>query len=62
MRDPYNFDYAFAILPDEVYQSKKMRKIFYARIPIYIPLAENPVQYLRDQYDSENAHLERSRA
>lgn len=59
LRDPYNFDYAFAILPDEVYQSKKMEESFLRAYTIYIPLAENPVQYLRDQYDSDNAHLEK---
>ena len=39
LRDPYNFDYAFAILPDEVYQSKKMEEVFLRAYTIYIPLA-----------------------
>ena len=59
LRDPYDFEYAFALLPDNVYQSKKMEEDFLYAYTIYIPLAENPVQYLRDQYDSENACLER---
>ena len=58
LRDPYDFEYAFALLPDNVYQSKKMEE-FLRAYTIYIPLAENPVQYLRDQYDSDNAHLEK---
>lgn len=59
LRDPYDFEYAFALLPDDVYQSKKMEDDFLRAFTIYIPLAEDPVRYLHDRYDSVNAYLER---
>lgn len=51
---PYNYDYAFGILPGDAYHSNEMENIFLEAFNTYIPLAENPVQYIHDSYEAAN--------
>lgn len=59
LADPYNFSYAMAILPDEVYHSREMEYTYLEAFNIYIPLSENPVQFMYDSYDASNYFWEK---
>lgn len=54
LADPYNFDYAFAILNPEAYYSYEMEYTYLEAFKIYMPLSENPVQYMHDKYERAN--------
>ena len=59
LNDPYNFDYAFGILTDDAYYSREMEYTYLEAFHTYIPLAENPVQYMHDSYDASNYYWEK---
>lgn len=59
LHDPYNFEYAFAILPYDAYHSRQMEYTFLVAFNTYVPLAENPVQYIHDKYKVSNYYMEK---
>lgn len=59
LKDPYNFDYAFGILTDDALYSREMEYTYLEAFHTYIPLAENPVQYMHDSYDTSNYYREK---
>lgn len=59
LADPYNFDYAFEILNPEAYLSREMEYIYLEAFKTYIPLAEDPVLYMHNQYESANYFWEK---
>ena len=53
LADRYNIDYAFALLNYDAYQSREMEYTYQDAFNIYIPLAENPVQFMHDSYERQ---------
>lgn len=56
--DRYNFDYAFEILESDAYYSRQV-DTYVDVFNIYIPLAEDAVQYIHDSYERSNYFWEK---
>lgn len=56
--DQYNFDYAFEILESDAYYSRQV-DTYVDVFNIYIPLAEDAVQYIHDSYERSNYFWEK---
>lgn len=52
LENRYNIDYAVGLLPTQTYHSMVMEYIFFEAYHIYIPLATDPVGYMRQEYDA----------
>lgn len=55
----YDIDYAFKILKSDAFYSRKMQNTYMDVFAIYIPLAEDPVQYIHDSYERSNYFWEK---
>jgi len=54
LNDRYNIDYAYELLNSDAFQSREMEYTYQDAFNIYIPLAENPVQFMHDSYEQSN--------
>lgn len=57
--DRYNFDHAFEILSSDAFYSRQVENTYMDAFKIYIPLAEDPVQYMHDSYEASNYFWEK---
>ena len=55
----YDIDYAFEILKSDAFYSRKMENTYIDVFNIYVPLAEDPVQYIHDSYEQSNYFWEK---
>lgn len=55
----YDIDYAFEILKSDAFYSRKMEDTYIDVFNIYVPLAEDPVQYIHDSYEQSNYFWEK---
>lgn len=55
----YDIDYAFEILKSDAFYSRKMKDTYIDVFNIYVPLAEDPVQYIHDSYEQSNYFWEK---
>lgn len=52
----YNLDYAFELLHPDAFHSREMGNAYIQAFKVYIPLAQDPVQYMHDKYErADNA-------
>lgn len=58
LANPYNIEYAFDLLPSEVFYSRDMESFYPSVFKVYIPLAEDAVGYLHESYDESNRSSE----
>lgn len=59
LADRYNFDHAFEILNADAFYSRQVENTYVDAFKIYIPLAEDPVQYMHDSYEASNYFWEK---
>lgn len=59
LADRYNFDHAFEILNSDAFYSRQVENTYVEAFKIYIPLAEDPVQYMHDSYEASNYFWEK---
>lgn len=59
LADRYNIDYAFEILDYDAFQSREVEYTYLEAFNIYIPLAKDPAQFIRDSYEQSNYFWEK---
>lgn len=57
LENRYDIDYAIGLLPRDAYDSLVMEYTFFEAYHIYIPLATDPVGYMRQEYEANDRSM-----